>query len=118
MNPVVQLTISVALVVIAARMWPPLLYWLVGFFLIISAIKGMRRLVRWVRKKTQPNAFIRMTPLMIVPLAWLCIAEIADRLSPGKVSAVSIVLCFICACITLMALVSSVDWIRRHLHRR
>ena len=118
MNPVVQLTISVALVVIAARMWPPLLYWLVGFFLLIGAIKGMRRLVRWSRRHTKSVRIGRLIACLLVPAAWLAVAAIADRFHPSKISAVSIVLCFICACIAIGLLVSAADWCHRYLHRR
>lgn len=118
MNPVVQLTLSVALVVIAAKMWPPLLYWLVGFFLLISMIKGVRRLVRWSRGSNKSVSFRRLIACLLVPAAWLAVAAIADKFHPSKISAVTIALCFICACIITGLLVSAADWLQRHLHRR
>jgi len=118
MNPVVQLTLSVALVVIAARMWPPLLYLLVGFFLLIGTIKGMRRMVTWSRRHTKSVSIRRLIAYLLVPAAWLAVAAVADRLHPSKISAVSIVLCFICACIVIGILVSAADWCRRFLQRR
>lgn len=117
MNPVVQLTLSVALVVIAARMWPPLLYWLVGLFLLLGAVKGVRRFIRWAYKCNRSASFSGIMVSLLVPVAWLALAATADELFPGKISAVSIVLCFICAFIAIGLLVSAVDWCRRFLHR-
>lgn len=118
MNPVVQLTISVAVVVIAARMWPPLLYWLVVFFFVIGTIKGIRRLVRWARKYIHTIGMRNTLCFLLVPIAWLAIATMADILRPNQISAVSIVLCFICASIVIALLVCAPGWCRRYLHRR
>lgn len=118
MNPVIQLTVAVALVVIAARMWPPLLYWLVGFFLVIGTIKGMRRLVRWARKYTHSISIRNLMSCLLVPAAWLAVAATADIFFPSQISAVSIVLCFICAFMAIVVLVSAPGWCRRYLHRR
>lgn len=97
MHPVIQLTVAVAMVVIAARMWPPILYWLVGFFILLAAIKGTRRTARWLRKVIPAGGFKSALRLVLGCAAWIAIAGVADYFIPGKISAMSIVLCFMAA---------------------
>lgn len=97
MHPVIQLTVAVAMVVIAARMWPPILYWLVGFFLILAAIKGARRSIRWLRKVIPSGGIISLVRVLLGCAAWITIAAVADYILPGRISAMSIVLCFMAA---------------------
>ena len=94
MHPVIQLTVAVAMVVIAARMWPPILYWLVGFFLILAAIKGARRSIRWLRKVIPSGGIISLVRVLLGFAALIAIAAVADYMFPGKISAVVLLLCF------------------------
>lgn len=116
MHPVIQMTVAVMMVVIATRMWPPLLYWLAGMVALLTVIKGIRRLISWV--KSGKGRLSGLAYSAALSICWLLIAAALDFLHPQKISAVSIVLCFICACIVTGLLVSAADWLRRHLHRR
>lgn len=97
MHPVIQLTVAVAMVVIASRMWPPLLFWLAGFFLILAAIKGARRSISWLRKAIPTAGFSSLVKVLLGCAAWLAVAAMADYFIPGRISAMSIVLCFMAA---------------------
>lgn len=113
MNPVIQLTAAVALVVIATRMWPPLLYWLAGMFVLLFTIKGIRRSARWIRKHAFGSGLVA-TECLLSLLAWVAVAAIADHFHPGRISAVSIVLCIACAILIIGLLLS----VAGRLHRR
>lgn len=118
MHPVIQMTIAVAMVVMATRMWPPLLYWLAGAVIFLSLVKGVRRTARWLKNKVNKNHAIGVLKLTFVAFAWVVLAMGADRFFPGKISAVSIVLCFICAFLVIAILLSAAEWLRRHLPHR
>lgn len=113
MNPVIQLTVAVAMVVIAARMWPPLLYWLVGLFVLLFTIKGIRRSARWMRQYAVGRGLVAAEVLLSF-IAWIAVAAIADHFHPGRISAVSIVLCIACAILIIGLLLSAAG----KLHRR
>lgn len=116
MHPVIQMTVAVMMVVIAARMWPPLLYWLAGIVALLMVIKGIRRFIGWIA--ISKGKLSGLAYSVALCLCWLVVAAGLDFLHPQKISAVSIVLCFICACIAIGILLSVADWCRRYLHRR
>lgn len=94
MHPVVQLTISVALMVMAARMWPPLLYWLLGIMTLLLLVKLARRSARFLRSSVTAAWFQPVLSFLIYTGMWLALAVVADYFFPARISAVSIVLCF------------------------
>ncbi|AIX74660.1 hypothetical protein C3374_14075 [Pantoea sp. PSNIH4] len=94
MHPVVQLTISVALVVMAARMWPPLLFWLLGIMALLLIVKLVRRSARFIRSSITAAWFEPVLSFLVYTGMWLALAAVADYFFPARISAVSIVLCF------------------------
>ncbi len=50
MHPVIQLTVAVAVLIIAIRAWPPTLYWLAGILISIALVKVIRRSLRAINK--------------------------------------------------------------------
>lgn len=118
MHPVIQLTVAVAMVVIATRIWHPLLFWLAGLFFLIGLIKMVRRCARWLKNKSERELFGLTFQAGIYSAMWLAVAYIADYLFPNKISAVSILLCFICAFLIIGLLLFFVGVSRRYLHRR
>lgn len=118
MHPIIQMTIAVMMVVIATRMWPPLLYWLVGIVAALMVVKCARRLTAWFRcafREKRINAVIYGS---CIAAFWLIIAGIVDGIHPQKISAVSIVTCFICASVVIAVVISLAGTVNRYLHRR
>lgn len=119
MHPIIQLTVAVAMVVMAARMWPPILYWLAGLFMFLAAIKFTRRSIRWLRKVMPSDGFSFLLRALLACSAWIAIAAIADYALPAKVSAMSILLCFMAACLSIeLGVVLIGLWKRFFRHRR
>lgn len=94
MHPVIQLIVSLALLTIAARMWPPLLYWLIGVMALLVVIKLIRRSVRLVSNSVTAAWFQSVMGFFIYTGMWLAMAAVADFFFPASISAMSIVLCF------------------------
>lgn len=117
MHPVIKLTVAVLLMVIAARMWPPLLYWLIGLMLMLGLIKCVRRMFRLAKKHSGAIKSRGLISFLLFSAGWLGVALLADKIMPSKISAVSIVMCFICAFIVIALLLSAVEWLSRYLHR-
>lgn len=118
MHPVIQLTVAVAMVVIATRIWHPLLFWLAGLFFLIGLIKMVRRCARWLKNKYERGLFGLTFQAGIYSAMWLAVACLADYLFPNKISAVSIVMCLICAFLIIGLLLFVAGLFRRYLHPR
>ena len=105
MNPVIQMTVAVALVVIAARMWPPLLYILSTIVGVLLIAKVTRRLWGWVRSERGASLISAVVPFLIYTATLLALAAIADHLMKMRISAVTMVMCFAgaYACLALLA---------------
>lgn len=97
MHPIVQLIVSVALVIMAARMWPPLVYILFAGVLALAAIKLLRRIARLIKLKRNSPVILWLMPFFFSCGMWLALAGIADYFMPKKISAIQIVVCFACA---------------------
>lgn len=118
MHPVIQLTVAVTMVVIASRMWHPLLFWLAGLFLLLGIIKLARRIAKWIKIKSGNKNVAALIHTGFAVMLWVAVATLADYLNPNRISAVSIVLCFFCAFIFIVLLLFVADISRRYLHRR
>lgn len=114
MHPIVQLTITVALVVMAARMWPPLLYWLLGIMMLLLVVKLLRRSVRLLRNNVTAAWFQPVLSFMIYTGLWMSLAAMADYFFPARISAVSIVLCFAGACAVIALIVFAIGKLERN----
>lgn len=108
MYPVVQLTISVALVVMAARMWPPLFYWLLGLMVLMLVVKIFRRSARLIRSHMTAAWFQPVLSFVVYTGMWLTLAAVADYFFPASISAVSIVLCFAGAYAVIALIVAAI----------
>ena len=112
MNPVIQMTVAVAVVVIAARMWSPILYWLAGLFVVLFTIKCIRRTYGWLRRRTTLH-WVMIAEYGLIFTGMLTLAFTVDYIHPMKISAVSILLCATCAYLIVGLLISAAGRIRR-----
>jgi hypothetical protein len=115
MHPVIQMTVAVMMVVIATRMWPPLLYWLAGIVALLMLVKGVRRASRWAYSLFRNGSLDGLIVSAMVGAGWLLLAVLLDYFLPQKISAVSIVMCFICAYFAIAVIFIAV---RALTHRR
>lgn len=112
MNPVIQMTVAVAMVVIAARMWTPVLYWLAGIFILLFTIKCIRRTCGWLRRRTTLH-WVMIAEYGLIFTVVLTLAFTVDYIHPRKISAVSILLCSACAYLIVGLLISAAGRMRR-----
>lgn len=113
MHPVVQLTLSVAVVVIAARLWPPLLYILSVLVILLFLVKAVRRAAGWASKKSFRGFSDSVLSVCIFGGLFLSIAAAADYFIQPKFSAVTMVLCFAGAIAVVGVLVNIVEYAMR-----
>lgn len=105
MHPIVQLTVAVLLMVIAARMWPPLLYIAAAITVVLLLTKCIRRAVRWARGSYSANSLVNVSGVAVCIIVAYIVSGSIDYLASPKLSAVTIVNCFVGAIVGTAALV-------------
>lgn len=94
MHPVIQLTVAVLMMVVAARMWPPILYIAVSVTAVIMTVKCARRSLRWFNRHCSRDDRLTGIAYTASVIISYVIAGVVDCLMDPKLSAITMVNCF------------------------